>query len=63
VASFSILKSDPTVHNCAIDKLTMVNIMDYRILGHLHLVPRLRMRAAIPPLPQYVFTAWCLVKG
>jgi hypothetical protein len=27
-----------------------------------HLVPRLRMRGAIPPLPQYVFMAWCLVK-
>jgi hypothetical protein len=22
---------------------------------HLHLVPRLRMRGAIPPLPQYAF--------
>jgi hypothetical protein len=30
--------------------------------AHLHLVPRSRMRGAIPPLPQYVFTAWCLVK-
>jgi hypothetical protein len=29
---------------------------------HLHLVPRLRMRGAIPPLPQYVFMACCLVK-
>jgi hypothetical protein len=29
---------------------------------HLHLVPRSRMRGAIPPLPQYVFMAWCLVK-
>jgi hypothetical protein len=26
------------------------------------LVPRSRMRGAIPPLPQYVFMAWCLVK-
>jgi hypothetical protein len=25
-------------------------------------VPRSRMRGAIPPLPQYVFMAWCLVK-
>jgi len=25
-----------------------------------HLAPRLRMRWAISPLPQYVFTAWCL---
>jgi len=27
-----------------------------------HLVLRLRMRAIIPPLPQYVFMAWCLIK-
>jgi hypothetical protein len=27
-----------------------------------HLVPRSRMRGAIPPLPQFVFMAWCLVK-
>jgi hypothetical protein len=29
---------------------------------HLLLVPRSRMRGAIPPLLQYVFMAWCLVK-
>jgi hypothetical protein len=29
---------------------------------NLHLVPRLRMRGAIPSLPHYVFMAWCLVK-
>jgi hypothetical protein len=29
---------------------------------HLHPVPRLRMRGAIPPLMQCVFMAWCLVK-
>jgi hypothetical protein len=27
-----------------------------------HLVPRARMRVGIPPLPQYVFISWCLVK-
>ena len=27
-----------------------------------HVLPRLRMRAAVPPLPSYAFTAWCLVK-
>jgi hypothetical protein len=26
------------------------------------LVPRSRMHGAIPPLPQYVFMAWCLLK-
>jgi hypothetical protein len=30
---------------------------------HSHLVSRLRMRGAIPPLPQYVFMAWCLLKA
>jgi hypothetical protein len=33
-----------------------------KLTTHLHLVPRSRMRAAIPPLPQYAFMAWCLVK-
>jgi hypothetical protein len=28
----------------------------------LHLVPRLRMREAIPPLPQHVLKVWCLIK-
>jgi len=26
-----------------------------------HLRPRWRMRRAIPPLSQYVFTSWCLI--
>jgi hypothetical protein len=25
-------------------------------------VPKSRIRGAIPPIPQYVFMAWCLVK-
>jgi hypothetical protein len=29
---------------------------------HLHLVPRSRMRGAIPPLPHYTFMVWCLFK-
>jgi hypothetical protein len=33
-----------------------------KLTTHLHLVPSSRMREAIPPLPQYVFMAWCLVK-
>jgi len=32
-----------------------------KLTTHLLIVPRLRMRGAIPPLPQYVFMAWCLV--
>jgi hypothetical protein len=33
-----------------------------READHSHLMPRPRMRRAIPPLLQYVFMAWCLVK-
>jgi hypothetical protein len=33
-----------------------------KLTTHLHLVPRSRMRGAIPPLPQYAFMAWCSVK-
>jgi hypothetical protein len=40
---------------------THYKILKY-ILVHYHLVPRSRMCGAIPPLPQYVFMVWCLVK-
>jgi len=33
-----------------------------QLTTHLHLVPRSRMRGAIPPLPQNVFMAWYYVK-
>jgi hypothetical protein len=33
-----------------------------KLTTHLHLVLRSRMRGDIPPLPQYVFMPWCLVK-
>jgi hypothetical protein len=33
-----------------------------KLTTHLHLVPKSRMHGAIPPLPQYAFTAWCSVK-
>jgi hypothetical protein len=33
-----------------------------KLTTHLHLVPRSRMRGAIPPLPQYAFMARCFVK-
>jgi hypothetical protein len=35
-------------------KLTMTTL--------LHLVLRLRMHRAIPLLPQYILTVWCLIK-
>jgi hypothetical protein len=34
-----------------------------KLTTHPHLVPRLRMRGAILPLPQYAFTTWCSVKA
>jgi hypothetical protein len=33
-----------------------------KLTTHLHIMPRSRMHGAIPPLPQYIFMAWCLVK-
>jgi len=33
-----------------------------KLTTHLPLVLRSRVRGAIPPLPQYAFTAWCLFK-
>jgi hypothetical protein len=33
-----------------------------KLTTHLQLVLRSRMHGAIPPLPQYVFMAWCLAK-
>jgi hypothetical protein len=33
-----------------------------KLTTHVHVVPRSRMRGAIPSLPQYAFIAWCLVK-
>jgi hypothetical protein len=34
-----------------------------KLSTHIHLVPRSRMRGAIPPLPQYAFIALCSVKA
>jgi len=34
----------------------------YMLTTHLHLVLGQRMHGAIPPLPQYAFMAWHLVK-
>jgi hypothetical protein len=33
-----------------------------KLTTHFHLATRLRMRGAIPPLHQYVFMVWCLIK-
>jgi len=38
------------------------NGRDVKLILHLHLMPTLKTRGAIPPLRQYVFMAWCLVK-
>jgi hypothetical protein len=34
-----------------------------KLTTHFHLVPRLRVSGAIPPLLQYTFMAWCSVKA
>jgi hypothetical protein len=41
---------------------SMGSFQGVKLTTHLYLVPSHRMRGAIPPLPQYVFMAWCLVK-
>jgi hypothetical protein len=33
-----------------------------KLITYLSLVPRLRMFAATPPLPQYILMMWCLIK-
>jgi hypothetical protein len=33
-----------------------------KLTTHVHPLPWLRMCGTIPPLPQYIFMAWCLVK-
>jgi hypothetical protein len=33
-----------------------------KITTHIHLAPRLRKGGVIPPLSQYVFRAWYLIK-
>jgi hypothetical protein len=33
-----------------------------KLITYRHIVSKLKMRGAIPPLPQHVFTAWCSVK-
>jgi len=32
------------------------------LTSHVHLVPSLKVHRAVPPLPQYVFITWCLIK-
>jgi hypothetical protein len=34
-----------------------------KLITHLHLVPRSRMRGALPPFPQYAYMAWCSFKA
>jgi hypothetical protein len=33
-----------------------------KLTTHLHIVPRSRLRGAIPLPPEYAFTAWCSIK-
>jgi hypothetical protein len=39
-----------------------LSLGDVILTTHLHIVPKSRMRGAIPPLSQYVFMLWCLAK-
>jgi hypothetical protein len=42
--------------------LKLIFLLHSHMTTQLHLAPRLRMRGTIPPLPQHVFVAWCIVK-
>jgi hypothetical protein len=44
----------------SIDPVTIWNIFEYYVIFNEYRGQS--MRGAIPPLPQYVFMAWCLVK-
>jgi hypothetical protein len=51
--------------NTDVDVIIMIHeffffFLRVNLTTRLHLVPRLRMRGAVPPLPQYVFMEWCL---
>jgi hypothetical protein len=49
---------------CVLGSLTPGEESDrgVKLTTHLHLVPRSRMRGAIPPLPLFFFMAWWLVR-
>jgi len=38
------------------------NVRGVNLTIHIHLMPSLRIRKAIPPLPQHLFMVWCSVK-
>jgi hypothetical protein len=48
--------------NCTGDSFSGGKWLGIKLTIHLHLVPRPRMCGAMPPLTQYIFMAWCLVK-
>jgi hypothetical protein len=43
--------------------LSSISGRGLKMTTHLHLVPRLRMRVATPPFPQYVFMVWYLLNA
>jgi hypothetical protein len=38
------------------------SVRGMNLITHLQVLPWLRMGGAMPPVPQYVFIAWCLIK-
>jgi hypothetical protein len=52
----------PPVQRVALALIPGLSDLGVKLTIHLHLLPRFRMRGAIPPLSQYVFVAWYLVK-
>jgi len=43
-------------------KIVLYSLLCVKLTTHLHLVLWSRMHGIVPPLPQYAFMEWCLVK-
>jgi hypothetical protein len=54
--------TQPPIHRVPGNPTLEVSGRDVKLITHLHLVPRLSIRGAIPQLPQYVLMMWCLIK-
>jgi len=61
---WKINRTKTKIHNFQYRSIPNFIITDrgVKLSTHLHPAPRLRIRGATPPLLQYVFIAWCLVK-
>jgi hypothetical protein len=52
----------PPIRRVPGDSFSGLKRWGVKLTTRLHIVPRLRMRGGVFPLPQYVFMAWYLLK-